>query len=106
METSLLTKGVYDESRSMLTEGMLPTLGVEERASYHSERFNRLPFMKVGGEAIRISETITSGEKKLIRVRGAGQFGVFRKAVSGQVGWKLSVFTDNDRTTLLAEFTG
>lgn len=106
METSSVIKGIYDPTRSMVVEGMLPTLGAEERASYHAERFNRLPFRKVGPVDMRIEESLSFGEKVLIRVRGAGQFGVFRKAVSDQTDWKLSVYTDNDRSTLLSEFTG
>ena len=106
MGSFLISKGMHDAERSLLVEGMLPTLGAEERASYQGERFNRVPFMRVGSADIRVEESISFGGKKLIRVRGAGQFGVFRKAVSDQTDWKLSVFNDNDRTTLLAEFTG
>lgn len=105
-ETWLVDRGIYDETRSMMVEGMLPTLSAPERDEVHGEHFNRLPFKVVGPADIRVEEQISPGEKILIRIRGAGQFGCFRKAVSAQEDWKLSVFLDNDRTTKLAEFTG
>jgi len=106
METWLITSGMYDEERSLPVQGMLPSLGAPAREDYHGEHFHRLPYNKMGPVDIVIQETLEAGEEANFRFRGPGQFGVFRKATSDQEDWKLSIYSDNDRETLLAEFTG
>jgi hypothetical protein len=53
-----------------------------------------------------LAEDVEPGQKVSIRQRGAGQFGIFRKATSDQVDWKLRVYADANKTELLAEFEG
>jgi hypothetical protein len=95
----LVTEGFYDEDRSLLTKGMIGTPPLFSRESYYSEHFHYLPYHKVNIEAIRIQEDLEPGDTAELKIRGAGQFGAFLKAVSEQEDWTLRIYTDNDRET-------
>ena len=106
MSGYLITQGLYDDMRTMVTQGILATEAEFTREDYYGERFHLLPYHHAGPEEIRVEDELAAGESSLLRVRGAGQFGVFLGALSDQTNWRLRVYTDNDRETLLAEFTG
>ena len=103
----LIDQGFRDAERSIVVQGFLAGVGVPDRESYYGQHFHRIPFNKRNAETVRIKEDdIEPGEIRAIKVRGAGQFGVFYKALSDQTDWKVSVYTDNDRSDLICEIEG
>jgi len=107
MDSDQVSQGMYDADGTLLTQGFISTIPDFTREDYYPEHFHLLPFHKANVETIRIQEELEPGESKDIKVRGAGHFGCFYKgAVSEQADWRVRIYTDNDKQTLLAEFTG
>jgi len=112
-ETWLSDKGVYDADRSMVVEGMLPSVGAPTREDYYAEKMGYLPFNKRSRMTIRIQESLEPGETKEIRIRGAGQMVLIRNAASDQDEWDLSgirpedipEITNDSFVTIGGEFT-
>jgi len=94
------------DERSHILDGMGGDVEDFESDSAHKEFYHHLPAAINNAETITVEQEMSAGETILIRKRGAGQFGVLRKAVSNQEDWELKVYADQDRQILLATFTG
>ena len=105
--TALLADGMGAAPGALVLDGMAGEGDVNVRDHAQKEFFHALPMAIRSSESIVIlAEDIEPGQVVDVRQRGAGQFGIFRKATSDQVDWKLSVYADSNRTELLAEFEG
>ena len=91
---------------SVATVGFSGDSGDHDEEATSREFFHPLPEMPIGFSTVDIAAETEPGEIITGRLRGMGQFGIFRKAVSDQTDWKLRIYSDNDRQLLLAEFTG
>lgn len=94
------------DKKSQATQGFSGDAGDYETEETQREHFHPLPITPRAAATITVNELMSAGGKISVRIRGAGQFGVFRKAVSDQNDWRLRVYADNDEEFLLAEFTG
>lgn len=103
----LILDGMYDSDITLPLHGF----GGQQKDAFVKDNayksfYHYLPARVVAPETVRVQETMEAGDSKLIMVRGAGQFGVFWGATSDQEDWKVTVYSDPDRTLKMAEFTG
>ena len=100
-------QGMLTEPDALAVQGMGGISVTSERDPAHKELFTKNTLRGVNHEKIRISEAaVPSNSTVTGRLRGAGNFGVFTSAVGLQSGWRLRIYTDNDRQNLVAEFEG
>lgn len=94
------------DSRSHILDGMGGDTEDYETDPAHKEFYHHLPAVIRNAETVVIEESMSAGQSKNIRIRGAGQFGVFRKAISNQSDWKLTVYSNQGRQFAIATFSG
>jgi hypothetical protein len=105
IDSEIIIDGMFDDPSVMLLDG-IEGYEVGETEETQREEFHYLPATPRSFVELDLEAEVGAGETIDIRKRGVGQFGVFRKATSDFTDWRLRVYSNNDKTQLLAEFTG
>ena len=106
MSDYLVLDGMDEDVGSLLMDGLIGEPSGFVRESLHKEFLHPLPARKAGPEEHTIAFATQPGEKVEGRLRGIGQFGLFRKVTSEDTDWTFKIYTDPQKTMKIAEFSG
>lgn len=93
-----------DDKGTLVVDGFGGVSDDFQRDSLYKERFEYLPDVIMGSESGALNAEISSGDSFKEKVRGLGQFGIFRNVKSDQTDIRITIFIDNDESLKIAEF--
>jgi hypothetical protein len=106
-EGNIVLQGMLTDPDVLAIQGMGGVPVTSERDASQKEFFHPNTLRGVAAEKLSITENALSPNTTVVgRLRGPGNFGVFRSASASLTGWRLRIFTDPDRTQQVAEFEG
>lgn len=103
MNNNFILDGM-DDNGSLVVDGISGIGSDFTRDSIYKDFFHYTPDVRHGHEEITIRETLSPGDVATNKIRGLGQFGVFRKIMSQQTDLKIRIYIDNEKSMKIAEF--